>query len=697
MEWAAPSRLVHAALAASVLSATVAQAAPARPGAAIEDKTLVAWVAAANLTQRGGSVLTLIDPAERFDAIVLGEVAAARWMAGSDYFRRTHRDQTAWPAEDADAKTQVQVAITYHGKRITLYRNGARYAAYDVGQPQSFGDDAMVLIGLRYIGQMGEIGPFVGAIEDARIYGAALAAEQIAALKPNEVSDPRPLAWWHFENGTSHDAMKTFPAVRLMGTATVADGKLHLDGDGYLWAARDEKPLRQYDDEEATLQTTVQTLFYKARSRRTGRMWDTWLYLHQGAYYLYYLAKAGGQWDNVSMATSPDGVHWKEVGRILRKGRGVTWMGTGSTWRSPRFDEDGKFLLNFSEWKGPRQTIFFAESKDLLHWTRLGNECEFVQDERWYQRNGRWDCIWTLPKPDGSGLYGYWTATPKPETGGRFGFGESRDGVTWAALPPPKVHGVGGGEVGAIEKIGGRYYMMFGHFPTMRTLVADKPEGPFHAAPRNPVLLHQHTYFSRFLPTPDGVLVNHHSIARNGEVYLAPLKAAHVDRDGTLRLAWWRGNDRLKREAVAVRVPAGAPRDEKTPAMLDGTLDAERGVILEGDLALPDSDASPRRGLYVECRNQVGGAILFDSKGRAALGTTKADAVEFKAEKTVDREIAFGKPARVRLLLKHSLLECYLDDFLIECFSLPADATGRIGLICGDDARSFGNLKAWLP
>ena len=47
-------------------------------------------------------------------------------------------------------------------------------------------------------------------------------------------------------------------------------------------------------------------------------------------------------------------------------------MGTGSTWRSPDFAQDGKFYLNFSEWRGPRQTIFFAESQDLLSWTRLG-------------------------------------------------------------------------------------------------------------------------------------------------------------------------------------------------------------------------------------------------------------------------------------------------------------------------------------
>ena len=35
--------------------------------------------------------------------------------------------------------------------------------------------------------------------------------------------------------------MNTFRATRLVGNARVADGKLILDGRGYLWAAKDAK------------------------------------------------------------------------------------------------------------------------------------------------------------------------------------------------------------------------------------------------------------------------------------------------------------------------------------------------------------------------------------------------------------------------------------------------------------------------
>jgi hypothetical protein len=50
------------------------------------DKTLVAWICPANLTQRGGSVLTIDDSQSHFDGIVFGELMPKRWMAGSDGF-----------------------------------------------------------------------------------------------------------------------------------------------------------------------------------------------------------------------------------------------------------------------------------------------------------------------------------------------------------------------------------------------------------------------------------------------------------------------------------------------------------------------------------------------------------------------------------------------------------------------------------
>jgi len=57
-------------------------------GPMIGDKTPISWVRLDDLT-RAGSPLSLHSAAENFDAIVYAERQTGRWMAGSDYFRRT--------------------------------------------------------------------------------------------------------------------------------------------------------------------------------------------------------------------------------------------------------------------------------------------------------------------------------------------------------------------------------------------------------------------------------------------------------------------------------------------------------------------------------------------------------------------------------------------------------------------------------
>ncbi|MCX6928150.1 MAG: LamG domain-containing protein, partial [Verrucomicrobia bacterium] len=205
----------------------------------IADKTLVVWVAPANLTQRGGSALTIEKPGGVFDAVVLGELVPAKWMAGSDGFRRTKQDQGSFATETADNQTLVQLAIVYKDKQITLYRNGSQYASYTAEGAEKFGDDSKVLLGLRHTDANPDNRFFTGAIDDARIYGIALDAGQIAALKPNQPSDPKPLAWWDFEEGRAGDRMKVFPTTTLFGEARIANGKLYLDKNGaYLLASR---------------------------------------------------------------------------------------------------------------------------------------------------------------------------------------------------------------------------------------------------------------------------------------------------------------------------------------------------------------------------------------------------------------------------------------------------------------------------
>ena len=77
------------------------------------------------------------------------------------------------------------------------------------------------------------------------------------------------------------------------------------------------------------------------------------------------------------------------------------------------------------------------------------------------------------------------------------------------------------------------------------------------------------------------------------------------------------------------------------------------------------------------------------------MGTIKDNGSGFEQERHVDREMFFREEASFRLLLKHSLLEFYLNDILIQCFSLPGKATGRIGLIQGSGQGAIKNIRAW--
>lgn len=203
-------------------------------------KTLVVWAAPNNLSQRGGSALT-IQSGDRFDAIVLGERLVRKWMPGSNNFARTAANQVRWPSETADADNNVQIAIVYRSERITVYRDGEVYADYPAENIDLLDiDNHIAVFGLRHVGA-GAGSNFNGSIDDARLYDVALTAEQIKSLKPNMASGIMPLAWWDFEAGELTDKAGRFSHMVARDGAKVEDGRLKLDGAAFVIAARSER------------------------------------------------------------------------------------------------------------------------------------------------------------------------------------------------------------------------------------------------------------------------------------------------------------------------------------------------------------------------------------------------------------------------------------------------------------------------
>jgi beta-fructofuranosidase len=208
------------------------------------NKTLVAWVSLDNPNLRAGSVLT-IQSGDEFDGIIFAERQPGKWMAGSNFYRRTEGNQDKVPAETADAKTLVQVAIVYHGDQITIYRNGQQLTSYKTENIDLLGrKDNFAVFGLRHIGGNGCIG---GSIDDARIYARALTADEISSLRPNQESVIAPYAWWDFEGDKVTDRAGRFPFSRLEGGAKLAGGRLVLGEKSVMLAARTKAAVDSLD------------------------------------------------------------------------------------------------------------------------------------------------------------------------------------------------------------------------------------------------------------------------------------------------------------------------------------------------------------------------------------------------------------------------------------------------------------------
>ena len=322
-----------------------------------------------------------------------------------------------------------------------------------------------------------------------------------------------------------------------------------------------------------------------------NQMWDMWCYHDKGTWYLYFLsASKGEQYDGFSVATSPDGVHWNFAGTPVRMsdkvngGLGNTGLGTGHTWKSPHYAQDGKFFSDFTvngTSKSPSSYIRFVESRDLLHWQHL--DIEFRRTRAGTRRitAGTASKPWPVPAVATMAIgrrrpKNVWaSASERPTTACTGGPCRHRCWIGLGTLSPRKSRSAGWRKLGRNIRATYRLHPIERDYRVV-TFTADHPEGPFRAASKNFEVLPglPYSWFPGFFPSPDGMLVPHQSMFRiphSGKlaVYAAPLKRADVDKEGTLRFAWWRGNEALKGAPRAVRLNRSADNKAATPAFLD--------------------------------------------------------------------------------------------------------------------------------
>ena len=256
------------------------------------------------------------------------------------------------------------------------------------------------------------------------------------------------------------------------------------------------------------------------------------------------------------------------------------------------------------------------------------------------------------------------------------------------AMQPPVVHW---SEVGAVEYVpvtndssGGRYFALLGGNPSnqvaeMIVYVAERPQGPFIAARKNRVLLPaaRSCYFTRFFRGPGmALLVTHQSFSHVGRTYIAPYKAAHVDAEGTMRLAWWEGNQNLKAvlELPATITPAGWFMPPVDVAVGPSSRPPSRSRPTVHRCSCGQGSCSSRRAALRFWWRRSSARCVVANVSSAGAPTRPA------IEHTWDRELSgLGAAVAVRLLFRREMLELYVDDFLLPVFLMPR-STGRVRL-----------------
>lgn len=348
----------------------------------LTDKTLVVWVSLANLEQRGGSALTLDDLDGHFDGIVFGELTPRKWMGGSDSFRRTPRDPSTWPAETARAGVSVQLALVFRGSEVALYRNGEPLVQYAIARPQPFGLQSVVVMGLRHL-RARDSACLAGAIEDARVYATALTARQLRSLAPDRPSEPAPVGWWPFTDGSPREVTGRFTESLLVGAARLADGKLHLDGEGsYFVAAPAGTTMERLrrglagEDRQVTASRLHRRRLLADPQRPTYHFvapegacmpFDpNGALFWRGRYHLCYLFQdeRGHCWGHVS---STDLVHWRFHEPALAPAPGDPDRGIFSG--NAFIDKQGEAVL-FYHGVGAGNCLATCSEDDLDHWTK---------------------------------------------------------------------------------------------------------------------------------------------------------------------------------------------------------------------------------------------------------------------------------------------------------------------------------------
>ena len=469
----------------------------------------------------------------------------------------------------------------------------------------------------------------------------------------------------------------------------------------------------------------------------------------------------GSGWDAIGLATSPDLLHWTEQGTVLAKDPAALWLGTGMIHRVGdryvlNFSEErprGHQVICFATSGDLRTWTRLPEANDLRA------DGHFYQDDAALSADPlpRWDSIGIIPPADGRDHYlGVLAADlvdpPLAAQCGVLGLLSSPDGIAWTALPPASAPGLFPSfEVAEHVELGGRHYVMFSTNTTAGAryvpgdslaqggtyyVISDSVDGPYVRPPGHP-LLHGHriagrefgTYVGRPLLTSSGEqLFYHHWTAGGPDGWWGPPKRLVERAPWQLGLDYWPGCEKLKADgspttlaesqlhplpsagalAVVDWSVAGAGLTAKTAGgatgaqWLDTSADpaATPGRIIETGVRVNSG-----RGLGFWVRYRATESMFVISLNVATqqveFGSMRwikdGSSLNLQLEELIDCPLAAGVTYQVRLLVRHSFAELYIDDRLVKSFACREELAPEVlGFYCDVADGMFVAPQRWL-
>lgn len=375
----------------------------------------------------------------------------------------------------------------------------------------------------------------------------------------------------------------------------------------------------------------VQSFLYQPQ---TGQLWDPSCFaIPNGTFYCVAMYSEHGDsvYSSGWLATSNDGVHWRDVGPIAPSEPGTQW------WKGfvLQLGPGPSFVMNHGVFEHDRynDALRILTSSDLIHWHVKGTS---RPDSRWYNSHGRWDHMYMSADPAG-GFVGFPVSSPlASQTFANTwpGVQRSPDGIQWTAHAPLNV--TWGGvtaqsiEEGGFELLEGgaagqrSYYLIgggagahSGRTYSMWVFRSDNIDGPYRPATRRFRLSGGSTQpgfeFGALAVWCRGrngerLISQYMTAAGRGraDVWMLPLRKPLIDASGDLRLAYWRANDALLGPPLPSFSQHAPLLQQQSPRRIATTCSPGSSQAVTW-LAEPDIAAHRSPGLYLNATIHVSG------------------------------------------------------------------------------------------